>query len=82
MVAEHCTYRLVSHGPIFSESKEAAEYKRLVGLVAALERDLAKALKAAGYPVLNAVSSKVVGDPALLKSVLSAFACHFPELRP
>lgn len=79
---EKCAYRLVSHGPIFSESKEPAEYKRLVGLVAALERDLAKALHAAGNPVLNAVSSKAVGDPVLQNTVLSAFAAHFAELRP
>lgn len=78
---EQCTFRLVSHGPVFSESKEPVEYKRLVGLVAALERDLAMALMAAGYLVLNAVSSKSVGDPALLTSVLSSFAEHFPELR-
>jgi hypothetical protein len=78
---EKCAYRLVSHGPVFSESKEPAEYKRLVGLVAALERDLAKALNAAGYPVLNAVSSKAVGDSMLLVSVLTAFAGHFPALQ-
>lgn len=46
------------------------------------ERNLATALNTAGYPVLNVVSSKSIGDPALLKSVLSAFAGHFPELRP
>ena len=78
---EKCAYRLVSHGPVFSESKEPVEYKRIVGLVAALERDLATALKAAVYPVLNAVSSKAVGDSGLLGSVLAAFAGHFPALR-
>jgi hypothetical protein len=78
---EKCTYRLVSHGPIFSESKDPVEYKRLVGLVAALERDLAKALKAAGYPVLNTVSSNAVGDSGLLASVIAGFSHHFPALR-
>lgn len=78
---EQCAFRLVSHGPIFPESKDPHEHKRLVGVVGALERDLAKAMGAAGYSVLNTVSSKSLGDPTLLTAVLSAFADAFPVLR-
>ena len=83
MVApEQCTFRLVSHGPLFGESKDAVEYKRLVGIVGALERDLANAMTSAGYNVLNTVSSRSIGDPALLTLVLATFAHHFPALLP
>lgn len=78
---ETCTFRLVLHGPIFGESKDPVEYKRLVGIVGALEKDLAKTMTPAGYPVLNSVASRSIVDPALLASVLAAFADHFPALR-
>ena len=78
---EQCLYKLISHGPVFSEVKNPEEYKRLVGLVAALERDLAKAMGAAGYGVINTGSSKALGDAVFLAPILDAFSSHFPALR-
>ncbi len=81
MKPEQCLFKLISHGPVFSEVKNPAEYKRLVGIVASLERDLANAMYEAGYRVINTVSSRSLGDADLLQTTLAAFAVHFPSLQ-
>ena len=48
--------------------------------VGAYERDLALALKTAGYRVLNTVNCKWFGDPAHWIEIRAAFAQHFPRL--
>ena len=45
---EHCRFRLVSHGPILEESDLLHEHRNRRDIVAALKRDLAEAVLAAG----------------------------------
>ena len=52
---EQCRFRLVSHGPILEESDLLHEHRERRDKVAALERDLAVAMRTAGYKVVNEV---------------------------
>ena len=88
--AEDCrSFHLVSHGPLHAEiakddmlDREAlmARHRPLRDEVGAYERDLALALKAAGYRVLNTVNCKWSGDAARWLEIRQAFAEHFPKL--
>lgn len=94
LALEECTFHLISHGPLHPEverPEDPAERKtRHVELmqmhcplrneVGAYERDLALALAAAGYQVLNTVKWKHMGDPARWSQIRAAFAEHFPKL--
>jgi len=94
LTLEECTFHLVSHGPIHPEIERPAtpeerkqRHDELMALhrplrdeVGAYERDLAAALQAAGYRVLNTVKWKPVGDPIRWQGILAAFAAHFPKL--
>lgn len=94
LTLEGCTFHLISHGPIHPEvdrptnlDERKARHAELMDLhrplrdeVGAYERDLAVALDAAGYRVLNTVRWKPVGDPARWQEVRKAFAKHFPKL--
>lgn len=88
--AEDCrNFHLVSHGPLYPEVAKAEGLDRdtLMALhrpfrdeVGAYERDLALALKEAGYRVLNTVKCKWSGNPARWLEIRAAFAHHFPRL--
>lgn len=88
--AEDCrAFHLVCHGPLHAEvaKGEGLDRDALMALhrpfrdeVGAYERDLALALKTAGYRVLNTVNCKWSGDPARWLEIRAAFAEHFPQL--
>ncbi len=88
--AEACaSFELIAHGPIFPEVTRHDELERSElmelhlpnrNVVGALERELATALKVAGYDVMNKVSWRHPHDEALWSSVRSEFAVHFPKL--
>lgn len=94
LTLEECTFHLIAHGPIHPEVErpvDVEERKRrhdeLMALhrplrdeVGAYERDLAAALRSAGYQVLNTVSWRRDGNPALWSDIRAAFARHFPKL--
>lgn len=94
LTLEECTFHLISHGPIHAEVERPENreerrsrrtelmelHKPLRNEVGAYERDLAAALDAAGYRVLNTVKWKPVGDPARWQQLLKAFAEYFPKL--
>lgn len=79
---QQCSYRLISHGPVLQEapSRLMEDHKPLRNLVAAVERQLERDLRAAGYEVMNVVHSRAVLDPELYTMVRAAFAEHFPRL--
>lgn len=91
---ERCTFHLIAHGPIHAEVERpdcATERKTrrdelfkvhrpFRDEIGAYERDLARALKEAGYRVLNSVSWKHDGDAARWLEIRQAFAEHFPKL--
>ncbi|MFZ5663835.1 MAG: hypothetical protein ACOY7L_01290 [Pseudomonadota bacterium] len=88
--AEECrAFHLVSHGPLYPEviKQNGLNRDALMKLhrpfrdeVGAYERDLALALSAAGYRVLNTVKCKWTGDPERWQAIRAAFAKHFPRL--
>ena len=88
--AEYCrAFHLVSHGPLHAEvaKKDGLDRVALMELhrpyrdeVGSYERDLALALKASGYRVLNTVNCKWSGDAARWLEVRPAFTEHFPKL--
>ena len=86
--AEDCTsFDLIAHGPIFEEvphigsrQDRMEKHKPLRDIVAAMEKQLAEDLSAAGYNVLNIVHCKKPLDVALWKPVRRAFAMHFKQL--
>ena len=87
---EDCdSFDLIAHGPIFREvsghgeldrSDLMALHKPLRNVVGAMERELASALKVAGYDVLNTASWRHPHDEKLWSSIRSEFAAHFPKL--
>ncbi len=78
---EDCaSFRLIAHGPLFSEAQDWSEHVERRDVVAALEKTLAESLVVAGYSVLNRVRSRHEADAALWATVRTAFAAHFPRL--
>lgn len=79
---EDCTFRLIAHGPVLPEAPrdDMAEHKQRRDLVAGIEKRLAVDLKAAGYDVVNTVTSNKPVDENLYAEVRSAFTTHFPRL--
>jgi hypothetical protein len=79
---EACHYRFVAYGPVFAEAaaKDRDSHYPLRDKVAAMEKELANLLEAAGYLVLNDVRSRKALDEAAFESVVLAFAEHFPKL--
>ncbi|MGV2980851.1 hypothetical protein ACERNI_11665 [Camelimonas sp. ID_303_24] len=92
---ECCTYHLIAHGPIFPEidrpvcAEERAKLRSKLfelhrpwrDIVGAYERDLANALRDAGYNVLNSVVWKHAGAREHWPQILNAFSEHFPRLK-
>ena len=76
----HSVRWIRAYGPVFPVTCERKKYDEQWRGVAALEKALADALKAAGYCVLNKVDSKQVYDPELWHKVKEAFGCHFAKL--
>ena len=74
------SFELIAHGPVFPETDDREKYDEWWGKVAALERALTDALKAAGYCVLNQAESKREYAPELWHKAKEAFGCHFAEL--
>src|SRR3989442_7195008 len=78
---ERCrAFDLIAHGPLFPQARDMQAHRPPRDIVAALEKALADALKAAGYEVMNAVHCRKPVDAALFAQVCVAFAAHFPAL--
>lgn len=69
-----CAYRLIAHGPILAEAEDWKSHVFRRDRAAAVERQLAVDLVAAGQDVLNTVNSGKELDRELYASVRSAFA--------
>lgn len=79
---EECaSFKLISYGPIFSEEKDMESHKKPRDKVAALEQQLACAMEASGYDVVNVVRSQKPLDLKLWQKVKREFAEHFPNLK-
>ena len=74
------SFEFVAYGPVFPETDDKEKYAAWRWEVAALERALTDALKAAGYSVLNQAENKRRYDPELWHKAKEAFGCHFAEL--
>ena len=72
---------LVAYGPIFEEAENEQDHRRRRDKVAALERRLCDQMRAAGYSVINEVSSRKELDRSAWQNVQKAFVQHFPKLR-
>ena len=79
---EACGFRLVALGPLEDESTAATrqEHDDRRDRLAAMEKALAEALKAAGGQVMNRVVSRKPLDTARFAEVRAAFATAFPHL--
>ena len=79
---EHCAFRLVAVGPLEEESNAESreEHDARRDHVAAMEKALAGTLIAAGYRVMNRVSSRKRLDTARFGEIRKAFATAFPRL--
>ena len=90
IAAEECVvFHLVAHGPIYLEIVKSdgahrdglmQRHRPLRDEVGAYERELALALRKAGYNVLNTVRWKKDGVPETWALIKSAFSSHFPKL--
>lgn len=80
---EQCAFRLVAVGPLEAESTAAgrAEHDERRDILAAMERALAEAMDAAGYSVMNSVTSRSTLDAERFAEVCATFARAFPKLR-
>jgi len=74
---DHCSFRLVAHGPILPEAEDWKTHVIRRDLAAAVEKQLAEDFVAAGYDVLNSVSSAKELDSELYAPVHAAFAEEF-----
>ncbi len=82
VVPEECQkFRLFACGPIFPESKSRDEHMRSRDSVAALEKALADAMRAAGYDMMNEVRSRKTPDRQLWQVVVGTFGARFPKLQ-
>lgn len=80
--AEECLeFRLFAYGPIYPESQSQVEHRHSRDIVAALEKQLADAMRAAGYEMLNEVGCRKPLDPELWREVAETFRKHFPNLQ-
>lgn len=78
---ERCkAFHLIAHGPLYPQAKDMEKHKAPRDIVAALEKALAEALKAAGYEVMNTVHCRKPVDAEMFSDVRAAFAAHFPAL--
>jgi hypothetical protein len=79
---EQCAFRLIAHGPVLPEppGKDMAEHTLRRDVAAGIEKRLARDLKAAGYDVVNTVSSTKPLDEIAYADVRLAFTAHFPRL--
>jgi hypothetical protein len=77
---EQCLFHFIAHGPIYPQARDMEAHRAPRDTVAALEKALADALKAAGYNVLNRVNCRKPLDSVLFTKVRTAFADHFPAL--
>ena len=80
IVPENCLFRLIAHGPILKETKTKDEHRKRRDIIAAMEKALADEMTAAGYNVINTVSSLKKLNVAKFASVRAAFALHFKKL--
>jgi hypothetical protein len=78
---EKCRFRLIAYGPISEEASTQNEHRALRDTVAALEKALADAMSAAGYPIINPVHSRKPVNAEMFAVVQTSFAIHFPMLR-
>jgi hypothetical protein len=76
-----CSFKLTAYGPVLKETKVEIEYRRRRDIVAAIERELERAMRRVGYDVLNTVKSNRKLHKVLCEETLNAFKASFPRLR-
>jgi hypothetical protein len=74
------SFRMTAFGPLFEQQVDVAAHREPRDIVAALEKKLADALRAADYEVLNTVHCKAPLRDDLWERVKAAFATEFPRL--
>lgn len=77
---ERCAFRLVAHGPILEEVNDRDGHYERRDIVAALEKALEEAMRAAGYDVMNIVRCLKPLDSEMFAGIRAAFAADFPAL--
>lgn len=73
-------YDLIAHGPLFEEQADMDTHRGPRDIVAALEKQLACALEAGGYKVLNTVNCRHPLDGKAWSAVRTAFIEYFPKI--
>lgn len=78
---EDCELKFVAYGPVLPEVRppDMDAHKVRRDQVAAIERQLAEDLAAAGYDVMNTVTSRKPLDPELYAPVRAAFCAALPQ---
>lgn len=74
-------FQLIAYGPLFPEAGDMESHCVPRNAVAALEKELAGALKKAGYQVLNVVDGHTKPDNELWIKVQDAFSDYFPKIK-
>ena len=78
---QHCMFREVAYGPILDEAADMDSHKQRRDIIAAMEKQLADDLAAAGYQVMNTVACRKPLDQSVYAEVRAAFALEFSQLR-
>jgi hypothetical protein len=79
---ETCSFRIIAHGPILPQAVGGMDaHTGPRDVIAAMEKQLAEDLAAAGYEVMNDVKCRKPLDEAAYSEVRRAFAVELPELQ-
>jgi hypothetical protein len=77
---EDCRFLFCAHGPLFQDG-ETRTHSELCDQMSALEKDLADAMQASGYSVLNTVRCRKFVDREVFEGVRATFSHLFPNLQ-
>jgi len=77
VVPEDCIFRFVAHGPILAEAANWSGHVPRRDVVGGLEQQLERALRQAGWEVMNTVKGSFELDEELWEEVRPAFAERF-----
>lgn len=72
-----CTYEMLAVGPLFDEQNDFETHKPIRDIVATLEHELAKTLKARGFAVIGAHHAAAPLDEALFLEVMQLVEAKF-----
>jgi len=77
----HCSFRIVALGPLWEESTDHEEHRRIRDKIAGLEFGFEKSMRESGYEVLNIVRSSNTEDKPLLQEIVAKLSHEFPLLK-